>query len=63
MENAKLAVKKLAVFIFVGAVLVTAINYCVGQKRERRWDIEWKKSPECFQVSATRRKPSRKERC
>ncbi len=62
MENAKSALKRLGTFIFVGAVLLTAINYCAGQKKERRWDLEWKKSPDLFQLSATKRKRSRKER-
>ena len=61
MENAKLTLKRIGLLIFVSGVLLTVIDYYGSQKKERRWDIEWKKSPEFFQLSAAKRKKSRKE--
>ncbi len=60
MERRGMTLKKLGVWIFVGAVLLTAIDYCTCQAKERRWSFEWRKTPDCFQLSATKRKPSRR---
>ena len=62
MENVISALKKFGVLVLAGAVLLTAMDYYAGQRKERCWDIEWKKSPESFRLSAIKRKGLRKER-